>query len=504
MFELLENFEKRLDYSKISVIIDNNLFILGHLSAIMDETKKKGVSKGLHNWCFMVKKGFLTGLLLFGIFFGAGNLIFPPALGVDSGTNFWPAILGFCLSGVGLAIITLLVGTLTNGGYKYEMDLKFSPWFSLGFLVLLYLTIGPLFAIPRTATVSFEVGLTPLVGHSQLALFIFTLIYFLAAFALAFRPNNILNSVGKILTPLFALLILLLVTIGALKYGHETSSVANAAYTASAFGSGILAGYNTLDALASVAFCLVAIETLKQFGFKSKQEYLSTIWVVGIVTSLAFSILYIGLGFLGNKFHIPADVLADPNVNKGAYVLAQASYSLFGPFGRIFLSLMVVLTCFTTTVGLIVSVSEFFDKHFSFANYKVFAVAFTIIGFLIANLGLNTVIQFSVPVLTLLYPIVIVMVIIILINKWLPLSKKGMSVTIGLVSFVSLLEVLAGLIKSQFLSNIVNAIPFHALSMGWLVPTVIGLVIALILPDKQLGQAFNLSRFQAEANEELS
>ncbi|KHD45725.1 branched-chain amino acid transport system II carrier protein [Streptococcus hongkongensis] len=449
----------------------------------------------------MVKKGFLTGLLLFGIFFGAGNLIFPPALGGASGNHFWPAILGFCLSGVGLAIITLLVGTLTNGGYKHEMDIKFSPWFSLGFLVLLYLTIGPLFAIPRTATVSFEVGLTPLVGHSSLALFIFTLVYFLAAFALAFRPNNILNSVGKILTPLFAILILLLVTIGALKYGHSTSSVADAAYTSSAFGSGILAGYNTLDALAAVAFCLVAIETLKQFGFNSKKEYLSTIWVVGIVTSLAFSILYIGLGFLGNKFHIPSTVLADPNINKGAYILAQASYSMFGPFGRLFLSLMVVLTCFTTTVGLIVSVSEFFDKNFTFGHYKGYASVFTLIGFLIANLGLNTVIKFSVPVLTLLYPIVIVMVIIILLNKWLPLSKRGMSFTIGLVSFVSLLEVLSGLFPVSGLTTLVNLLPLHTMSMGWFLPTIIGLAVALILPDKQLGQSFDLSRFQAEAIE---
>lgn len=134
----------------------------------------------------MVKKGFLTGLLLFGIFFGAGNLIFPPALGVASGQDFWPAILGFCLSGVGLAILTLLLGTVTNGGYKTEMAQKFSPWFSLTFLVILYLTIGPLFAIPRTATVSFEVGLSPIVGHSPIALLLFSACFFWPPICLLF------------------------------------------------------------------------------------------------------------------------------------------------------------------------------------------------------------------------------------------------------------------------------------------------------------------------------
>lgn len=211
-------------------------------------------------------------MLLFGIFFGAGNLIFPPALGVASGHHFWPAILGFCLSGVGLAIITLLVGTLTNGGFKHEMDLKFSPWFSLSFLVILYLTIGPLFAIPRTATVSFEVGLSPLVGNSQMALMIFSFFFFLAAYLLASHPTNIMASVGKVLTPMFALLILSLVVVGAFKYGQADSGTASAEYLTNAFGGGILAGYNTIDALAAVAFCLVATETLKQFGFANKKS----------------------------------------------------------------------------------------------------------------------------------------------------------------------------------------------------------------------------------------
>ncbi|HFU6970338.1 TPA: branched-chain amino acid transport system II carrier protein [Streptococcus agalactiae] len=401
----------------------------------------------------MVKKGFLTGLLLFGIFFGAGNLIFPPALGVASGQDFWPAILGFCLSGVGLAIITLLLGTLTNGGYKTEMSEKFSPWFSLTFLVILYLTIGPLFAIPRTATVSFEIGVAPIVGHSPIALLCFTACFFAAAYYLAIRPNGILDSVGKILTPVFAFLILSLVVVGAIAYGNLESAKASADYAGKAFGSGVLAGYNTLDALAAVAFCLVATETLKKFGFKTKKEYLSTIWIVGIVTSLAFSILYIGLGFLGNKFPVPADILADPNVNKGAYVLSQASY-------------------------------------------KLFATVFTLIGFLIANLGLNAVITFSVPVLTLLYPIVIVIVLIILINKWLPLSKKGMSLTIGLVTLVSFVEVLAGQWQEKTLTQLVGFLPFHTISMGWLVPMLIGIVFSLVLSDKQKGQAFDLEKFE--------
>ena len=153
----------------------------------------------------MLRKGSLTGLLLFGIFFGAGNLIFPPTLGALSGNQFWPAIAGFVLSGVGIAIVTLIIGTLNPKGYIDEISRKISPVFAIVYLVALYLSIGPFFAIPRTATVSFEVGIAPLLGgmNASLALFIFTLVYFLLAFLIALNPSKILDRIGRILTPIF-------------------------------------------------------------------------------------------------------------------------------------------------------------------------------------------------------------------------------------------------------------------------------------------------------------
>ena len=143
----------------------------------------------------MLRKGSLTGLLLFGIFFGAGNLIFPPALGAQSGSHFWPAIAGFVLSGVGIAIITLIIGTLNPKGYIHEISRKIAPWFAIVYLVALYLSIGPFFAIPRTATVSYEVGIAPLLGNANggLGLFIFTLIYFCLAYLIALYPSKILD-----------------------------------------------------------------------------------------------------------------------------------------------------------------------------------------------------------------------------------------------------------------------------------------------------------------------
>ncbi|MGQ7393659.1 branched-chain amino acid transport system II carrier protein [Streptococcus suis] len=441
-----------------------------------------------------MKKGALTGLLLFGMFFGAGNLIFPPALGVLSGENFWPAILGFVVSGVGIAVIALIVGTLNPKGYVHEISRKISPGFATVYLVALYLAIGPFFAIPRTATTSFEIGIAPLLGDGNPALWLFgfTALYFVAAYLIALKPSQILNSIGRILTPVFAILIVILVVLGIAKYGSTSPLPAAEVYSdGQAFGTGFIEGYNTLDALAAVAFSVVAVNTLKQLGFSSKKEYVSTIWSVGAVVALAFSALYIGLAFLGNHFPVPADVLAS-DTNKGVYILSQATQAIFGPSAQIFLAAMVIVTCFTTTAGLIVSTGEFFAERFPKFSYNVYATVFTLIGFGIANLGLSKIIAFSIPVLLVLYPITICFVLITIVNKFVPLSKPGMQLTVGVVTVLSLVEVLAGQFGWSGISNLIGALPFAGQSLSWLMPAVVGILLSLFLPNKQTSESFEM------------
>ena len=440
----------------------------------------------------MAKKGALTGLLLFGIFFGAGNLIFPPTLGAQSGEQFLPAIAGFVFSGVGIAVLTLIIGTLNPKGYIYEISKKISPLFATIYLAALYLSIGPFFAIPRTATTSYAVGISPLLAEADkgLGLIIFTLIYFVAAYLIALNPSKILDRIGRILTPVFALLIIILVILGAFKYGANAPQTASEAYQISAFGAGFLEGYNTLDALASVAFSVIAVQTLKQLGFSSKKEYISTIWVVGIVVAIGFSALYIGLGFLGN--HFPMTEEAMKGGTPGVYILSQATQEIFGSTAQLFLAAMVTVTCFTTTVGLIVSTAEFFNGRFPQISYKVYATVFTLIGFAIANLGLDAIIKYSVPVLVILYPITITIVMIVIVNKIVPLSKPGMQLTMGIVTAIAVTSVLASSFEIATLTNLINSLPFANASLPWLVPAIIGILLSLVLPNKQESETFEM------------
>ncbi len=450
-----------------------------------------------------MKKGFLTGLLLFGIFFGAGNLIFPPALGMLSGNEFSKAILGFVLS-EGIAITTLVVGIFNSGGYKAEMDEKFSPRIANIYLVALYLTIGPFFAIPRTAAVSYSMGIAPIFGESSLGLLIFTGVYFLAAYVLAMNPSKILDRVGKILTPLFVGLILLMVILGSLKFsGTKPLIFADTYPSSTAFSKGFIEGYNTLDAIASVAFSIIAIETLQGFKFKSKKEYISTIWIVGMFTAIAFSLLYFGLAYLGHIFPVPLEVATNPNINKGVYILTETARSVFGHFGMVVLGVMVTLTCFTSTVGLIVATAEFFNKNFhshkysSYNNYKLYATIFTIIGLVISNAGLSSVIKYSLPVLQSLYPLTISIMVMIIVNKWIPLSKKGLTVTLMVVFGISLLSITSFVFGpnhglTMIANQVLQYLPLANDSLGWLVPCLVGIGLSSILPNRQLGKPFEL------------
>ena len=444
----------------------------------------------------MIKKGALTGLLLFGMFFGAGNLIFPPSLGALSGAQFWPAISGFVLSGVGIAMLTLIIGALNPKGYAYEISYKIAPWFATAYLVMLYLSIGPFFAIPRTATVAYEVGIAPMLPSniSAVGLAVFTLIYFIAAFLIALNPSKILNSIGRILTPIFALLIVILVVLSAIKYGATDIQPAMADYAKSAFGTGFIEGYNTLDALASVAFSVVVVHTLNQLGFRNKQEYVTTVWVVGLVVALGFSLLYVGLAFLGNHFPVPSEVMNNSQINKGVYILSQATQAIFGNSAQLFLAVMVAVTCFTTTAGLIVSSGEFFHARFPAFSYKTYAIIFTLIGLAVANLGLDVIIRYSIPVLQILYPLTIVIVMLVIINKFFALSKIGMQSTVAVTALIALADVLSPLLQLTELSNLIQTLPLAHLSLPWLVPSCLGIGISLILPHRQKAHDFEAEK----------
>lgn len=436
----------------------------------------------------MKKSTWVVGFMLFAIFFGAGNLIFPPSLGYSSGHFFWPAIFGFILTGVGLPLLGIIVGSLDNHGYKGILN-KINPIFSLVFLSAVYLTIGPLFAIPRTGATSYEMAVVPFLKEpSALSLFIFTVLFFVITLWLAINPSKMVDRVGAILTPalLISILALVVMSIIALIKTEPVKADGEVYHNiSSSFFSGFTNGYQTMDAIAAIAFSVIVINAIKDKGITKETGLFKQTIYAGCIAAIALGFIYLSLGWIGSHYDLSSDQLAhikENNLDLGTYILTHIANETFGTFGKLLIGVIVSLACLTTSTGLVVAVSEFFNEVYSKISYKTYAIIFTLFSFILANQGLTTVIEKSIPVLLILYPIAITLVLLMLAAKFIPSPVLAFQVSIILVTIVSLLSV----IGSEFNTfKFMNMLPLKAQSMEWLLFAVIGYVIGYVLGRRQ-------------------
>lgn len=435
-----------------------------------------------------LKEYLFIGSMLFGLFFGAGNLIFPIQMGQMSGSQMIQATLGFIITAVGLPFLGIVAMGLSRKDSLYVLASKISHKYGLFFTIALYLTIGPFFSTPRTATVSFEVALAPYLDANQLALFlfIFSFLFFGASLWFSLRPSGILTWVGKILNPIFLGSLALMIIFSLLKPMGDVSTVAVAeAYQSGAFFTGFLEGYNTMDALASLAFGIIVVRTIQSLGVTKPSRIARDTVIAGVFSMLLMIVIYTSLVYIG------ASSQGIFNVSEnGGIALAEISHHYFGSFGAIILAIIITVACFKTAVGLITAISEMFVTLFpNKLSYNQFVFLFTAISFGVANLGLSQIIAYSVPVLMFLYPLAITLILVALVS---PLFKDHaivyqvttvFTMPFAIVDFIHALPVEAKtFFRIGFLSEWAQAyIPLFNYGMGWLIPATIGFVIGLVL-----------------------
>ena len=299
------------------------------------------------------------GLMLFALFFGAGNLIFPPALGQAAGTNFWPAIIGFLLTGVGLPLLGVLAIGLSGHNHLQSMANRINPTFSLVFTVILYLSIGPFFAIPRTGTVSYEIGIKPFLpataGGFDLGLLIYTIVFFVIVGSLSLNPSKIVDRVGKLMTPLL-LIALLILLVATFVNPLDKAMAPIGDYVNNSFLTGFQEGYLTMDTLASLVFGIIVINAIKAKGITEPKRIAGLTLKVGLIASGCLALIYLGLGYLGNTANFAAG-----EANNGPAILTEASAMYFGVYGNIILGFAIIFACLTTAIGLISSCASYFQ-----------------------------------------------------------------------------------------------------------------------------------------------
>lgn len=434
------------------------------------------------------KQYILLASMLFGMFFGAGNLIFPVSMGQQAGSNLWPAAIGFCLTGVGLPLLGIASMGISRSEGLFDMCSKVSRPYSYFFTCLLYLSIGPLFAIPRTATVSFSVGILPLIpeGSSSLVLCIFSALFFAIVLFFSLRPSGIMTWIGKILNPLF-LLFLGILTVTALlnPMGSLASAAPSGNYVSQSFFQGFLEGYNTLDALASLAFGIILINAIRELGVESPKDISSSTLKAGVLSTILMAAIYCILTVVGTQSQAVYGISAD-----GGEALYLIGSHYFGTFGGVLLGITVTFACMKTAIGLITSCATTFVELFpKTLNYKAYAIVFCLFSFGIANFGLSRIIELSLPVLMFLYPLTITLILLCLFGHWFQYDRRVFLSVTAFTAAAAALDFLNALpARAQELLH-VNAIslvankylPFFGLGMGWVVPACIGLVIGLVL-----------------------
>ena len=429
--------------------------------------------------------------MLFALFFGAGNLIFPALLGQEAGTSIWPASIGLLITGVGLPLLGILAIAYSGSKSLQDLASRVSPAYGVFFTSLLYLTIGPFFAAPRTGTVGFEIGISPFVSeeNTNTGLLIFTIIFFVVTLIFALFPGRIVDNIGKILAPaLVVLLVALLIMAVVNPIGNMQAPLEK--YQSGAFFEGFIVGYNTMDALASLVFAIIVINVVRSMGVTSRKEIVSITSKTGIIAISLLGLIYVGIAYLGATSTSTLGYF-----DNGGPVLSGAAEYYLGTFGQIVLAVVIILSCLTTAIGLIVANSEYFHILIPKVSYKVFVVFFTTITFIIANFGLTNIITYSEPVLMFLYPLAITLMLLTFLSPLFNHAKIVYVATTVVTFFISIVDgfkTFYGDTPPNWLAEVVGFyekyLPLYTEGLGWLLPAAIVIVITGLI-----AKVFNLS-----------
>ncbi len=413
--------------------------------------------------------------MLFSMFFGAGNLIFPPEVGVSSGTNFWPATLGFLAAGVALPVLAIIAVAISGQSVR-DIGNHGGKFFGVAFSVVAYLAIGAFYALPRTGAVSMETAITPLLGwEGTFANGAFNVVFFLIALALAWRPNSIIDTLGKFLTPALVILLVVLITV-ATTTNPRMPGTPTEDYASSPFVTGLFEGYNTMDAIAGLAFSIVIVSSLRSKGFSQRGELLRGTIIAALIAAVLLASIYLGLAWIGQTM---------PNgssYDSGAALLADASNLTLGTVGQAVFSAIVILACLTTAVGLISSTSEFFAMLVPKTTYHMWACLFTALSIAFAFQGLDTVLSIAVPFIVFLYPPAISLIALTLLQ---PAVKRWVIFywAFRLALWVSVLWSAATSLGAPL-----DFSPGQSVGLGWVVPTLLAFIIGVIIDAATSGR----------------
>ena len=436
-----------------------------------------------------LRQKILVAGTLFGMFFGAGNLIFPVHLGQMAGRNALPAIIGFIITAVGIPNLGVAAIGVTHSDGLQTLSGKVGKGYGIFFTCLLYLTIGPLFAIPRCATVSFTTGITPLLGADspeQLYLLLFSAVFFAFVLFFSLRPGKITVWIGKIINPLFLFFFAVLMLAALLAPGAAISAVEPVeAYRSDAFFPALIEGYGTMDAIAGLAFGIVVIDVIRRMGVDNDDAIAEDVLSSGLLTGALMALIYVVSIVVGAQSRGIFELSEN-----GGIALTQIAGHYLGGVGQFILAFTITFACLKTSIGLVTACAETFSKMTNGKiSYRSWAILFTVFSFAVSNIGLSAIIEYSIPMLMLIYPPAIALILLAFLGKFFAHDRTVYIATmIGTwaAAIFDCMKTLPAPVQAALhldapIAFAAAHLPLFDKNLGWLLPAVIGFAAGMAI-----------------------
>ncbi len=418
----------------------------------------------------------LVGFALFAMFFGAGNLIFPPFMGFMAGTHWAPALVGFLITGIGMPLLGIMASARAGGTVEKLAEIV-SPKFSRVLSIVILLAIGPLLAIPRTAATTFELGVRP--NFDGAPAWISSIVFFAITLFFALNKSAVIDRIAKFLTPFLVFTLALIILKGIFS---PMGPIQDTGFT-NAFGNGFREGYQTMDALASLVFAEIIIVTLIFKGYKSVSDQVRMTSMAGAIAATGLGLVYGGLMYLGatSGSLFPADV-------ERTDLLIGIAQGVLGGAGSVALGVAVSMACLTTSIGLTATVGDYFSNLVDGKiSYKTICIATVIFSAVFATVGVTTIVRVAVPLLVLVYPVAIILILLTMVGV------KNQGIYRGAVYGALATSVFDALSAAGLpitsVTHVLQMIPLAEMGFTWIVPAVVGGIIGAAVLAISSGQA---------------
>lgn len=438
---------------------------------------------------FSTKDMIILGMMVFALFLGAGNIIFPPMAGYQSGVDWFNTSLGFIITGVILPFLTLITVAVKGRGERLSVDLP--KWVATIFWVALYLIIGSTFAMPRVTNTAFEMGFVPLglIDKNTVSHLTFALLFNLCAMFFMLKQGTMISAIGKFMTP--ALLILLIVVgVGVITNPLSPMNAPINQYTNAAFFAGIIDGYQTMDVLSAMAFGGIVARALASKGVTQPRTVALITIKAGLISVSLLAALYICLFYLGAT----SEQVANTATN-GGQIFSRYVDTLFGSIGTWLMCGIVLLASMTTLVGVTSACADYFATFNKRLGYRFWVIIFTLFTTLVSTFGLDTLLRVTIPALLMIYPTAVSLVFLQFVRQRLAAPRLTYGVTIAVIACISVFDSLNNMkwLNSSVQNGLLNNLPLFEQGLGWLLPGFIAflasLIMAKIAPSKSIHPA---------------